>query len=41
MMGQAAGIAAALAAERRCDLRTLDPAEVRRIVAKRGADLSV
>jgi 2-polyprenyl-6-methoxyphenol hydroxylase-like FAD-dependent oxidoreductase len=41
MMGQAAGIAAALAAEKRCDPRDLDPTEVRRIVIQRGADLSV
>ena len=41
MMGQAAGIAAALAAERQCDLRKLDPAEVRRIVEQRGAKLEV
>ncbi len=41
MMGQAAGIAAALAAERGCDPRALDPAAVRRIVEERGADLGV
>jgi len=41
MMGQAAGIATALCAERGCDHRDLDPAEVRRIVEQRGADLAV
>ena len=41
MMGQAAGIAAALAAERDCDVRSIDPLEVRGIVEKRGANLEV
>ncbi len=41
MMGQAAGIAAALAVQKQCDPRDLDPADVRRIVLKRGADLEV
>ncbi|MFW6108728.1 MAG: FAD-dependent oxidoreductase, partial [bacterium] len=41
MMGQAAGIAAALAAERRCDVRRLDYADVRRLVVARGARLDV
>lgn len=41
MMGQAAGIAAALAAGKKCDPRELDPAEVRRLVSERGADLQV
>ncbi len=41
MMGQAAGIAAAMCAARKCDLRTLDPAEVRRVVEQRGARLDV
>jgi hypothetical protein len=41
MMGQAAGIAAALAAQRRCDPRDLDPREVRKIVESRGAELAV
>jgi hypothetical protein len=41
MMGQAAGIAAALCASRRCSLRALDPAEVRRIVVDRGARLDL
>lgn len=41
MMGQAAGIAAALCAKRGCDPRCLDPAEVRRTVESRGADLTV
>jgi len=41
MMGQAAGIAAAMAAGKRCDPRDLDPAEVRRIVIQRGAELDL
>ncbi|MFH1921060.1 MAG: FAD-dependent oxidoreductase [Planctomycetota bacterium] len=41
MMGQAAGITAALGAERNCDPRRIDPADVRRIVESRGADLAV
>ncbi len=41
MMGQAAGIAAAMAARRGCDPRALDVAEVRSTVEKRGAALSV
>ena len=41
MMGQAAGIAAAMAVEQRVDVRRLDPAEVRRAVVERGADLEV
>lgn len=41
MMGQAAGIATAMAVRRACDLRTLDPAEVRKTVADRGAKLDV
>ena len=41
MMGQAAGITAALAAQRKCDPRDLDAADVRRIVEKRGAALAV
>lgn len=41
MMGQAAGIAAALCAEKQCDLRQLDPSDVRRIVERRGARLEV
>lgn len=41
MMGQAAGIAAALAASRNCGPRDLDFAEVRRIVTERGARLDV
>jgi len=39
MMGQAAGIAAALCATKRADPRDLDPAEVRKIVEERGAQL--
>jgi hypothetical protein len=41
MLGQAAGIAAALSAKRGCDPRGLDPADVRRIVEERGARLDV
>jgi 2-polyprenyl-6-methoxyphenol hydroxylase-like FAD-dependent oxidoreductase len=41
MMGQAAGIAAAMAASKQCDPRELDPAEVRRVVVERGAELAV
>lgn len=41
MMGQAAGIAAAMAVEKRCELREVSPAEVRRIVEQRGANLVV
>jgi ribulose 1,5-bisphosphate synthetase/thiazole synthase len=41
MMGQAAGIAAALSVRKRCDPRQLDPADVRRIVEQRGARLAV
>ena len=41
MMGQAAGIAAAMAACKNCDPRVLDPADVRRVVRERGAELEV
>jgi len=41
MMGQAAGIAAAMAVEKNCDPRHLDPADVRRVVESRGAELAV
>lgn len=41
MMGQAAGIAAALAASQKCDPRQVNPDEVRRIVVERGAELGV
>lgn len=41
MMGQAAGIAAALAAQNNCPPRSIDPAEVRKIVLERGANLTV
>ena len=41
MLGQAAGIAAALACQEDCDPRDLDPAEVRKIVENRGARLGV
>ena len=41
MMGQAAGIAAAMAAERTCDVRKLDYADIRRLVVERGARLDV
>ena len=41
MMGQAAGIAAALGASRRCHLSQIDPLEVRRTVEERGANLAL
>lgn len=41
MMGQAAGIAAALCAEKGCAPAELDPALVRRTVEERGGDLRV
>ncbi len=41
MMGQAAGITAALAAERNCDARDIDASTVRNIVLERGAFLDV
>jgi len=41
MMGQAAGIAAAMSAARRCDPRQLDPTDVRGVVQQRGARLEV
>lgn len=41
MMGQAAGIAAALASEKRATLQALDYAEVRKMVEQRGAVLNV
>lgn len=40
MMGQAAGIAAALAAQQQADPRRLDPLEVRRVVEERGGKLT-
>lgn len=41
MMGQAAGITAALAAGKNCDPRGIAPADVRRILVERGARLEV
>lgn len=41
MTGQAAGIAAAMSTQKRCDPRQLDPADVRKIVERRGARLAV
>ncbi|MBL7092843.1 FAD-dependent oxidoreductase [candidate division KSB1 bacterium] len=41
MMGQAAGIAAAMSVENKCDPRDLDFSEIRKIVEKRGANLDV
>ena len=41
MMGQAAGIAAAMAAQRGCDPRALDRAAVRKVVEQRGARLDL
>lgn len=40
MLGQAAGIAAGLAVEKRCDPRDLEPVEIRSIVERRGAVLT-
>ncbi len=39
MMGQASGIAAALAAQRKTNLQSIEPTEVRKIVEERGAGL--
>lgn len=41
MMGQAAGILAGLSVERQCELRDIDPSEVRKIVENRGANLEI
>ena len=41
MLGQAAGVGAALAAKRGCSLRKIDGRDVRRIVVRRGARLDV
>lgn len=41
MMGQAAGICAALAVQKGTDLRNVDPREVQKEVLKRGANLEV
>jgi hypothetical protein len=41
MMGQAAGIAAAMAAARDCDIRNLDPGEIRKAIELRGGKLDV
>ena len=41
MMGQAAGIAASIAARKDTDPRNLDPGEVVREVTARGAELAV
>ncbi|MBN1350559.1 FAD-dependent oxidoreductase [candidate division KSB1 bacterium] len=41
MMGQAAGITAAICAQRACQPRELDPEEIKRIVIERGAALDV
>lgn len=41
MMGQAAGVAAALAASKGCGPRDLDPGEIRNTVVERGARLDV
>ena len=41
MMGQAAGIAAAMSVEKNCNPRQLDPAEVRKEVETRGGELAV
>jgi len=41
MMGQVAGIGAAMAASRGADAADLDPGEVRRDVERRGTQLAV
>ena len=41
MMGQAVGIATAMAAARDCDVRDLDPGEIRKAVEDRGGKLDV
>ena len=41
MLGQAAGIAASLCVQRKCDPHDLNPVDVRRIVEERGAQLAV
>jgi hypothetical protein len=41
MMGQAAGITAAMCAQRGCDPKSLDAREVRKVLEKRGAQLDV
>jgi hypothetical protein len=41
MMGQAAGIVAALCIQKRCDPREVDPQEVKRTVIARGGELAV
>ncbi len=41
MTGQVAGIAAAIAVQRRCSPRDLDPLDVQKVVEERGANLAV
>lgn len=41
MMGQAAGIAAAMAAAKDCGVRNLDPGEVQKAIKRRGGKLDV
>jgi hypothetical protein len=41
MMGQAAGIAAAMSIQKKCPVRGLDPRDVIKSIVKRGASLSV
>lgn len=41
MLGQAAGIAAAVAVEKKCDPRDLDYVEIRKMVVNKGANLDV
>ena len=41
MMGQAAGIAAAMSIQKKCPVRELDPRDVIKSIVKRGASLSV
>jgi ribulose 1,5-bisphosphate synthetase/thiazole synthase len=41
MMGQAAGMAAALAVQKKCDTKEIDPVEMRHLVEQHGADLNL
>ena len=41
MMGQAAGILAALAVKKQTSVRNIDPLQVRRILEEKGAKLDV
>ena len=41
MMGQAAGITAAICVQKKCNPRDVDPGEVRQIIIARGGNLEV